>query len=169
MATDVPIERSAAQAVSLPHATLALAGLAVVAGTIHLVATIEHLGVDWELALFFALVGVAQIAGAWWLYRRPGDLRVLKLLAAGSVAIALLWVWSRTIGLTFGPETGRRTVGVGDTIATLFELWFAALVAFVAWRGDRAAAWLSSALGVRVTCLVLSLGLMLAALGGHQH
>jgi hypothetical protein len=169
MAADPPIERPVTGAVSLPNAALALSGLAGVAGTIHLVATVEHVGIDWELALFFALVGAAQLAGAWWIYRRPEDLRMLKLLAVGSVVVALLWVWSRTTGMPFGPEIGRRKVGVGDTIATLFELGFVAIVATIHWRGERAVAWLNSGFGVRLTCAILPLGLLLAAVGGHQH
>jgi hypothetical protein len=169
MATGVPIERAQPRSMTLPNAGLALTGLTAVAGTIHLVATIEHIDQNWELVAFFAIVGIAQAVAAWWVYRKPEDMRMLRWLALGSLAIALLWVWSRTIGLSFGPETGRRKVGVGDTIATLFELWFAALVGLVLWRGERAVTWLSSGLGVRLTCAILSLGLMLAAVGGHQH
>jgi len=169
MATDAPIQRPASRAVALPNAGLALAGLAAVAGTIHLVATFEHIDQNWELVAFFAIVGIAQVLASWWVYDRSEDLRILRWIAVGSVGIALLWIWSRTIGLSFGPETGRRKVGVGDTIATLFELCFAAIVGLVLWRGERAVAWLSGGLGVRLTCAILSLGLMMAAVGGHQH
>ena len=170
MATDLPIERPAAQHLSLPHGALALAGLAATAGFIHLVAMIEHIGVDWTLALFFLLVGSGQLALGWWIYRDGADARLLKLAAVASVGVAMLWVWSRTTGMPFGPEAGGpRKVGVGDTIATLLELGFAALVGVILARGARAVAWLSGPIGVRLTCLVLSLALMMAALGGHQH
>ena len=170
MATDVPIERAVARSVSLPNGALALAGLAATAGVIHLVATVEHVGVDWELAVFFALVGAGQLAAGWRIYRAAADARLLALVAAGSVAVALLWIFSRTTGLPFGPEAGNvAAVGVGDTIATLLELVFAALVGVVLWRGEQRLAWLSSGIGVRLTFALLSLALMTAALGGHEH
>jgi hypothetical protein len=168
--TDVPIEHVPSSAVSLPHGALALAGLASTAGVIHLVATVEHLGIDWELAVFFALVGTAQLAAGWRIYRSAAGTRLLTLLAAGSIAIALLWVFSRTSGIPVGPEADRVSkVGVGDTIATLLELAFAALIGVILWRGEQRVAWLSSAMGTRLTFAVLSLALMMAALGGHEH
>ncbi len=170
MATDVQIERPLSRVVALPHGALALAGLAATAGVIHFVATIEHIGEDWALAAFFALVGAGQSAAGWRIYRDGLDARLLKVVAGASVVVALLWVWSRTTGMPFGPESGRvAKVGVGDTIATLLELAFAALAAVVLTRGAQALAWLSSGLGTRVMCAVLSLCLMLAAVGGHQH
>lgn len=170
MATDVPIERAVARSVSLPNGALALAGLAATTGVIHLVATVEHVGVDWELAVFFALVGAGQLAAGWRIYRAAADARLLALVAAGSVAVALLWIFSRTTGLPFGPDAGKvAAVGVGDTIATLLELVFAALVGLVLWRGEQRLAWLSSGIGVRLTFALLSLALMTAALGGHEH
>ena len=170
MATDVPIERSASPAVSLPHGTLALAGLAATAGFIHVVATVEHVGVDWELAVFFALVGAGQLAAGWRIYRNGTDARLLTLVALGSVAIAGLWVWSRTTGMPFGPEAGGVVkVGIGDTVATLLELAFAALAGVILWGGEQRVAWLSGAMGTRLTFAVLSLALMMAALGGHEH
>lgn len=170
MATDVPIERAALRSISLPHGAPALAGMAATAGLIHVVATAEHVGVDWELAVFFALVGVAQFAVAWRIYRDAADARLLKLAATGSVAVALLWVLSRTTGLPFGPDAGRvARVGVGDTIATLLELGFAAVAGLVLWRGEQRVAWLSSGVGVRLTFAILTLALMLAAMGGHEH
>jgi hypothetical protein len=170
MATDVPIERAAPRSLSLPHGAQALAGLAATAGLIHLVATVEHVGVDWELVVFFALVGVAQLAAAWRIYRDAADAPLLTLVAAGSLAVALLWVFSRTTGLPFGPEAGTvARVGVGDTIATLLELGFAALAALVLWRGQAGVAWLSSGVGVRLTYATLTLAVMLAAMGGHEH
>ncbi len=170
MATDVPITRSASPVVGPAHARPALAGLAATAGAIHLVATVEHVGAEWELAVFFALVGIAQLAAGWLIVRNAAGERFLKLAALAGVAIALLWIFSRTAGVPFGPEAGTVSpMGVGDTIATLLELAFAALVALIVARGEQAVAWLSSAIGIRLTVVVLSLSLMLAAFGGHEH
>jgi hypothetical protein len=170
MATNVPIERAVPRYVSLPHGHLALAGMAATAGVIHFVATVEHLGIDWELGLFFALVGAGQFAAGWRIYRDAADYRLLKVAALGSVAVGLHWVYPRTTGLPFGPEAGKVSkVGVGDTIATLLEFAFAALVGVIVRRGEQRVAWLSSGLGIRLTSALLSLALMMAALGGHQH
>ncbi len=169
MATDVQIERPVPRVVATAHGALALAGLAATAGVIHFVSTIEHIGQEWALAVFLALVGAGQLAAGWRIYRHVYDARLLELVAGASVLVALLWVWSRTTGIPFGPEAGVAKVGVGDTIATVLELAFAVLVAIVLTRGERALAWLSSGLGVRLTCTVLSLCLMMAAVGGHQH
>lgn len=168
--TEVTIERPASRIDVLPHGALALAGLAASAGVIHLVAMVEHVGADWELAVFFALVGSAQLAAGWLIWRDLAGARLLKLVALGSAAIALLWVLSRTTGVPLGPNAGEVSpVGVGDTIATVLEVALAALVAVVLRRGQERVAWLSSAIAIRLTFAVLSLALMLAAVGGHEH
>jgi len=170
MATDVPIERATPRSLALPHGVPALAGLAGTAGLIHLVASVEHFGVDWELGAFFVIVAIAQFAAAWLIYRDAAVPHLLALVAAGSVAVALLWVFSRTTGLPFGPDAGRvAKVGVGDTIATLLELAFAALAGLVLWRGHQRVVWLSGPIGVRLTYALLTLAVMMAAMGGHQH
>lgn len=169
MTTDVPIQRPGAHAAPLTHGTLALAGLAGTAGFIHLIAMIEHLGVEWTLALFFAAVAVAQLAAGWWIYRDGDDTRLLVVTAAGSVFVALLWLFSRTTGLSFGPEQGRRAVGVGDTVSSSLEVMFAGLAGLRLRHGAQRLSWLSSGMGIRLTFMVLSLALMLAALGGHEH
>jgi hypothetical protein len=88
----------------------------------------------------------------------------------GSVAVALLWVFSRTTGLPLGSDAGDvAKVGVGDTVATLLELAFAALAGLVLWRGHQRVAWLSGPLGVRLTYTALTASILLAAMGGHQH
>ena len=167
---DVPIERPAPRVAGLPHGAVALCGLVTTAGLIHVVAMLEHVGADWELGVFFALVGAAQLAAGWRIYRNDADARLLALVAAGSVAVAMLWVFSRTTGIPLGPDAGEvAKVGVGDTIATLLELAFAALAATILWRGVQSVAWLSSGLGIRLTSAVLSLALMTAAFGGHEH
>jgi hypothetical protein len=59
------------------------------------------------------------------------------------------------------------SVGVADTIATIQELGFAAVVRRAA-TGDRWLAWLSSGIGIRLTFAFLSMTLCMAALGGHE-
>jgi hypothetical protein len=159
--------------VSLPDGMLVLCGLAVVAGTIHVVAAVQHAGVSWTLGVFFAVVGVAQLLAGWWIYREPDDHRILVAVAWGSIGVALLWVWSRTTGMPFGPESGKVSkIGTADSIATLQELAFAAIAAVIVRRPGRAKqrlAWLSTGMGARVTSAMLSASLFVAAVGGHQH
>lgn len=170
MATDVPIERPASHAVSLPHGWLAMAALMATAGLIHLVATVEHIGVEWELVVFFGLVGAVQLFVGWRIYRNDAPPRMLTFAALLSLGVALLWVLSRTAGIPVGPDAGEvAAVGVGDTIATALEFAFAALVGVIAMRGEQRVAWLSSGMGVRLTFAVLSLALLMAAFGGHEH
>lgn len=170
MATDAPIERPLARAASPSYAVPALVGLAGSAGFIHLVAAVEHVDEPWTLPAFFVLVGAGQLCAAWAIHRSPRDERLLKLVAAASVGVALLWIFSRTTGVPFGPDAGEvASVGVADTIATLQELGLVAIVAAIVWRCDGAVAWLGSAIGLRLTWAVLSLTLLLAATGGHEH
>lgn len=169
MSTEVSIQRPPPRTVDVPGHLLALAGLAATAGVIHVVATVEHLNENVTLWGFFALVGVAQLLAGWRIYSRTVDRRLLNLVALGSVAVVLLWIFSRTTGLPFGPDAGEVSgVGAADTIATLHELTFAAIV----WRaaaGDGWLAWLSSGIGTRLTFAFLSMTLFMAALGGHEH
>jgi hypothetical protein len=170
VSTRVSLDRPPPTYAGLSHCGVALSALAATAGVIHLVAAIEHVAVSWMLGVFFALVGTGQLVAGWWIQRSPQDERMLKLTALASTAVALLWIFSRTTGLPFGPDAGKvSSVGVADTIATLQELAFAAIVAVIVWRGERRLAWLSGPLGVRLTFAVLSLTLFTAALGGHQH
>jgi hypothetical protein len=40
-----------------------------------------------------------------------------------NVPIVLLWVWSRTLGLPFGPEAGEaEAIGIADALCTLTEI-----------------------------------------------
>lgn len=158
---------------SVPGRVLALVGLAATAGLIHLVATIEHVSDDWPLGVFFALIGTGQLFAARWIYRKPDDQRMLKAIAAGSIAIALLWLFSRTTGVPFGPNAGKVSpVGAADTIATLQELALAAIVVATIRQPEQGIprlAWLNSGLGTRLTSAVLTASLFIAAIGGHEH
>lgn len=156
----------------VPGHVVALSGLALTSGTIHVVAAVEHVDVDVMLSAFFGLVGIGQVAAAWWLFRKPEDRRALTLAAAGSVVVSLLWVFSRTTGIPFGPEPGRAAVGVADTITTLQQFALAAIVVALLRnpeRRERWLSWLSSGPGSRFTTAMLSAALLVAAVGGHEH
>jgi hypothetical protein len=109
---------------------LLLAGALVGAALIHLAVVPEHLE-EWPTAgRFFVALTAMEIAVAVLLLIRPGRL-VLLLTAAISVAPLTAWLWSRTLGLPFGPEPGvAEAVGVPDVIACVLEV--GALLAAVA-------------------------------------
>ena len=83
----------------------------------------EHLH-EWTAAgLFFIALTAAEIVVAClFLGRRPG--RGLLLGAAAiSVVPLVAWLWSRTLGLPFGPEPGvAEAVGVPDVLACVLEV-----------------------------------------------
>jgi hypothetical protein len=169
---DAPAQPSEPHVANLSGSVLALSGLALTAGTIHLVAAVQHTDVNWTLPLFFALVGAGQLLASWAIYRWPADKRLLTVAALGSIVVAALWVWSRTVGLSFGPETGKRSIGVADTISAIQELVFAAIALALVRRPQSSArrlAQLSSPMGLRFTFMILSSSLFIAALGGHKH
>lgn len=172
MAGEVPVPQSEFPGLNLTGTVLALSGLSLSAGTIHLVAVAQHLDTTWTLPLFFALLAAGQFYVAWAAHRRPADRELLVVAAATSVVVALLWVLSRTVGLSFGPEQGVSSIGVSDTIASIEEVAFAVIAVGVVRdpdRSERQLAWLASPMGVRVTLMCVSSTLFVAALGGHRH
>jgi len=170
--SDTPAQPAAPRALKLTGPVLALSGLMLSAGTIHIVAAAQHLDLGWQLPTFFAVVGLLQLYLAWAFYERPDDRRLLVLAAAGNLVVAVLWLISRTVGLPFGPEQGRSQIGFSDTIASVQEFAFAyvavALVRAPEHTKQRLA-WLAGPMGLRVTFAVLPLMLFVAALGGHKH
>jgi len=101
-------------------ATVAIAALA--AAAIHVSAAIVDADEGTATVLFFAGVATAQVIwGLTSLVRAP---RVwLALGALGNLAVALVWVWSRTAGLPAGEAPGvALPVTFPDTVATVLEV-----------------------------------------------
>jgi hypothetical protein len=99
-------------------AAAALLGAAV----IHAAVIPAHLS-GWPTAgQFFILLTAAEIAVAVMLFR--GGQRNVRLTAAViCVGPLLVWLYSRTIGLPFGPAADLRVaVGIPDVAAAVFEL-----------------------------------------------
>jgi hypothetical protein len=86
--------------------TLAAAAVVTLAGALHLVAALEHLGHDVRFAVFFLGVGAAQVAAGPSLRRGMAPAAAVTVLA-GSVGLVLLYLYSRTIGLQVGPHADR--------------------------------------------------------------
>jgi hypothetical protein len=89
---------------------------------IHLAVIPDHLN-HWVVAsAFFLALVVAEVAAGVLLLGRPGP-NVLFAIAAASAVPLVLWVWSRTAGLPFGPNPGvPEPVGLADSAASLLEL-----------------------------------------------
>ncbi|MFE5837742.1 hypothetical protein [Arthrobacter sp. NPDC056493] len=102
----------------LTLAAVALFGCA----AIHLAVIPDHLN-HWVVAsAFFLALAMAEVAGGVLLLGRPGQ-SVLVAVAAASVVPLGLWLWSRTAGLPFGPNSGvPEPFGLADVAASLLEL-----------------------------------------------
>lgn len=102
---------------------LLVAGL-VGSAVIHAAVVPEHL-TEWSAAgSFFVLLTTAELVVAGCLALVP-RLHRLALLAAAAVSAGplLLWFWSRSTGLPFGPEPGApEAIGLADCAACLLEV-----------------------------------------------
>jgi len=101
-----------------------LVGGLVGSALIHAAVVPEHL-TEWSAAgSFFVLLTAAELAVAGWLLLAP-RIQAGALLAAAAVSAGplLLWFWSRTTGLPFGPEPGEpEAIGLADCAACLLEV-----------------------------------------------
>lgn len=148
--------------------------LTAAAAGIHFAVTPEHFDEDWAFGIFFAAAAWAQLLWAALLIRV--DDRGLRAVAAvGNLAIALVWVVSRTSGVPIGPEPGaREAVGFVDVLATIWEV-LAAVAIFVTTRirhhtlSFRRAAALVAALAVAVVPLTTIAIVSNRAHAGPEH
>ena len=98
------------------------------AALVHVGVAGQHFSQWWAAGLFFLVVAGAQVAWALWVWARPATRTILLAGAAGSVALVLLWVVSRTSGLPFGPGAGvAEPVGAADVVCGVLEVLAAAL------------------------------------------
>ena len=98
------------------------------AALVHVGVAGQHFSEWWAAGLFFLVVAAAQIGWALWVWSRPATRTILLAGAAGSVALVLLWVVSRTSGLPFGPGAGvAEPVGAADVVCGVLEVLAAAL------------------------------------------
>jgi hypothetical protein len=100
-----------------------LAGVALFGcAAIHLAVIPDHMD-HWPVAsAFFLALAMAEIACGVLLLGRAG-LSVLVAVTAAAVVPLALWVWSRTSGLPFGPNSSvPEPVGLADVAAGLLEL-----------------------------------------------
>ena len=111
---------------------LAAAAASFCAALVHGSVIATHLREWWLFGLFFILVTPLQVLWAALAVRSPRNDRLLLAGAAGNLAIVLVWVVSRLVGLPFGPETFQpEAIGAKDLFATYDELAVVVLIAML--------------------------------------
>jgi hypothetical protein len=137
-------------------------GLSWAAAIIHVKAALDHVDQSVVEAVLFDLTAAAQLVWGVAVYRGAGA-RVLIAGALGSVAVAAVWLVSRTAGIPIGPNPGHpEAVGLIDTVASCDEVLLAALVGLHLFEEQ-------SRRAVTATALVLLLLSSLLVLGPHVH
>jgi hypothetical protein len=108
---------------------LLLVGLLLGSAVVHTAVVPAHLS-EWPVAgVFFMLLTAAEVAVARMVLMDVR--RALLFAAAVTLAPLLLWLYSRTAGLPFGPGAGQpEPVGLADSMVALLE--FATLLLAVA-------------------------------------
>ncbi len=93
------------------------------AALIHVMAASHHFSEWWLFGTGFVVMAVVQAACAIEFERSASRAPRAAGRTGRQRADRLLWVWSRTLGLPIGPESGEaEAVGVADTLCTVTEL-----------------------------------------------
>lgn len=101
---------------------IACALLSIGAAVIHFAVLGEHWQEWWGYGLFFGASAWLQLAWAATVAWRPSR-SMLLLGAAGNLAVAALWLLTRTAGIPLGPASGEtEDAAFIDTLASAFEL-----------------------------------------------
>ena len=127
----------ASRTTARPNAILyAAAGLSLLAALIHVLVAREHFEEWWGYGTFFVVCAALQALYAPILLRWPGR-TVLLIGAAGNLAVAILWLVTRTTGIPLlGPHAGEvEEVGALDLVCTLAEVGIVAGLGTLAMRG----------------------------------
>lgn len=107
----------------------AAAALSLAAAMIHASVIAGHFREYWLFGLFFTLSAILQLVWAGLVWSGREERWLLWVGALGNLAVALLWLYTRTVGLPIGPEAGETEVaGIHDVLATASELGLAALL-----------------------------------------
>ncbi len=113
----------------------AVAALAALAALIHVWVMPEHFREWWGYGAFFLVAALAQVVYVPLLLRWPNR-TILLLGVGGNLAIILLYLLTRTMGIPFfGPHAGEvEGVGFSDLCATASELGIAVVLGEVLLR-----------------------------------
>jgi hypothetical protein len=133
---------------------LLLLGALVASAAIHAAVVPAHLA-EWSAAgLFFILLAVWELAVAYLLLARLEERLVLIAAAVISIGPLVLWLYSRTAGLPFGPAAGvPEGIGLPDCLACALEV-ATLLAALILLRGRRLAGRPPASAHVRALVLV---------------
>jgi hypothetical protein len=103
-------------------AICASAALSLVTVVIHLWAVPEYAWIWWGYGIFFLATALSQGLFGVALLRWPSQpLAVTGIL--GNLSVVLLYVWTRTSGVPYGPHAGKvEEAGILDMMATLAEM-----------------------------------------------
>jgi len=120
---DGAVERQTAGGTIADDVRQLLVGMLLGAAVIHAAVIPEHLE-EWSAAgRFFIVLTIAELAVALLLLARFRERAVLLAAGALSAVPLVAWLWSRTLGLPFGPEPGvAEAVGVPDLLACALEV-----------------------------------------------
>ena len=141
------------------------AALSFGAALIHASVIAIHFREYWLFGVLFAITAVGQFIWAGLVWTRPASPRLLAAGAVANLAVAIVWLASRTAGLPIGPDQGEReAVGIHDVLATTDELALAGLVAWALLAPARTEA-AGGALAIAWTLAAASV--VAAFLGGH--
>jgi hypothetical protein len=136
-------------------------------GLIHFSVAGQHFDEWVAFGILFVVAATLQFAWAAVAYRRP----VRSVLWAGALlnaGIALVWLWSRTLGLPVGPDAGTpEPVGRLDAASTVDEILVAVISCWLASAGRRDAADGSDRTWLIVPLLVINVTVIRA--GGSHH
>ncbi|WP_375491128.1 hypothetical protein [uncultured Jatrophihabitans sp.] len=118
---------------------LAAAGATLASGVIHLVVIREHFAESLLYGYFFLVLTAAQAGWAAWVVARPQRALLLGG-AAASLAVVVLWLATRTVGIPLGPAAGEKEAfGPLDIAASALELATAACACAAVYASRRSA------------------------------
>jgi hypothetical protein len=139
------------------------------AATVHGAVVREHFGEAALLGTFFLLLTLAQYGYALAVLLRPRAWLIRVGLLA-NVAVVVLWVYTRTVGIPFGIAGGEvEHVELADLMAAGFEIAAVTAGVLALQRGLRSRpvrASLSTAQQVAAVCVVALSGAVLASFAG---
>lgn len=114
------------------------AGLSIAASMIHASVIVPHFREYWLFGLFFVVSAIFQLVWGLVIWNRREDRRLLAWGAAVNLAIVVLWIATRTVGLPIGPEPGEvEAAGLHDLLATADELAIVLACSFALIVGNR--------------------------------
>jgi hypothetical protein len=152
----------AAWSLERDQATLLVAvGLGACVAASHLEAAVGAFAVSPRLSAALAAVGLVAAAWAVRSARRPSP-GLLLGAAAAALALVVLWVWTRAIGLPLD-GAGRAPVGVLDALTAVDELLLAGFAVAAARSGSlrhppRERWPLLGCVAISLSCVVLAMG-----------